>query len=106
MTNLLFSADSGDIPLFKSMESRILAAIPTDTIEWKRSYGRMTVKNIKLDCTFKTFESCKTQVENYNSQNFSIIADPVLHIYCAECNVSRLSTPNCIKYLSVFVLGH
>jgi hypothetical protein len=87
-TNLPISpADSGDIPLFKSMESRIEQAVPTDTIEWKRSYGRMTVKNIKLECTFKTFESLKKVVENYNSQNFSIF-DPVLHIFCAECNVS------------------
>lgn len=68
------------------MESRIEQAIPTDTIEWKRSYGRMTVKNIKLESTFKTFESCKPQIESYSTQNFSIV-DPVLHIYCAECNV-------------------
>lgn len=80
-------SDSGDIPLFKSMESRIEQAIPTDTIEWKRSYGRMTVKNIKLECLFKTFESCKSQVESYASQTFSIF-DPVMHIFCAECNVS------------------
>ncbi|CRK92532.1 CLUMA_CG006080, isoform A, partial [Clunio marinus] len=67
------------------MESRIEQAVPTDTIEWKRSYGRMTVKNIKLECNFKTFESCKTQIESYNTQNYSIV-DPVLHIFCAECN--------------------
>jgi hypothetical protein len=86
---MLTFADAGDVPLFKSIESRIEQAIPTDTIEWKRSYGRMTVKNIKLDCTFKSFESCKTQIENYKSENFSIL-DPVLHVFCAECNVSVL----------------
>lgn len=79
--------DAGDAPLFKSIESRIEQAIPTDTIEWKRSYGRMTVKNIRLQAEFKTFESCKTLVENYKTENFSIL-DPVLHVFCAECNVS------------------
>lgn len=69
------------------MESRIEQAVPTDSIEWKRSYGRMTVKNIKLECSFKTFESCKVQIENYNTQNFSIMDDPVLQIYVSECNV-------------------
>lgn len=73
------------------MESRIEQAIPTDTIEWKRSYGRITVKNIKLESSFKTFESCKAQIENYNTQNFSIM-DPVLHIFCAECNVSQFTS--------------
>lgn len=71
------------------MESRIEQAIQqADATEWKRTHGRVTVKNVKLDCCFKTFDSCKTQIENYNSQNFSIL-DPVLHIFCAECNVSN-----------------
>jgi hypothetical protein len=62
-----------------------------DRVEWKRSHGRATAKNIKLEATFKSFESCKSQLENYNSQNFSIIDGPVLNLYICECNVSYLS---------------
>lgn len=87
------------------MESRIEQAVPTDSIEWKRSYGRMTVKNIKLECSFKTFESCKAQIENYNTQNFSIMDDPVLQIYVSECNVSFYQYYNSIVQ-STFVLGY
>lgn len=91
--NLLYNiefSDSGDLTLFKSIQSKIENAIPVDRVEWKRSYGRATAKNIKLEATFKSFESCKSQLENYNTQNFSII-DPVLNLYICECNVSYLS---------------
>lgn len=57
-------------------------------VEWKRSYGRASAKNIKLEATFKTFDSCKPQLENYNSYNYSIL-DPVLHLYISECNDSE-----------------
>ncbi|XP_070498510.1 trafficking protein particle complex subunit 10 [Chironomus tepperi] len=77
---------SGDNILFKSIQTRIEQALPTDKIEWKRSYGRGTAKNIKLEANFKTFESCKAQLESYNSQNFDILKDPSLHIYISECN--------------------
>lgn len=75
--------------LFKSIQSKIESGISADKVEWKRSYGRASAKNIKLEATFKPFDSCKTQLENYNSQNFSISEDPTLHIFVCECNDSE-----------------
>lgn len=72
--------------MFKAIQSKIENAIPVDRVEWKRSYGRATAKNIKLEASFKSFESCKPQLENYNTQNFSIIDGPVLNLYICECN--------------------
>lgn len=91
---IFIKLDSGDNILFKSIQTRIEQALPTDKIEWKRSYGRGTAKNIKLEANFKTFESCKAQIESYNSQNFDILKDPSLHLYISECNVRG----NIIKY--------
>ncbi|KAG5682217.1 hypothetical protein PVAND_011583 [Polypedilum vanderplanki] len=77
---------SGDRTLFTALQSKIEQAIPQDEIEWKRSYGRGAAKNIKLEAGFKSMENCKTQLENYNTQNYEIIKDPVLHLYVCECN--------------------
>lgn len=71
------------------MQTKIESAISADKVEWKRSYGRASAsKNIKLEATFKSFENCKEQLENYNTQLFSI-TDPVLHLYICECNDSE-----------------
>ncbi|XP_058451471.1 trafficking protein particle complex subunit 10 [Malaya genurostris] len=74
---------SGDTRLFKSLEPHIIASLPSDTAEWKRSYGR-PVKNVRVEASFKPFESSK--LEKYNTGNWNIVDHPVLHLYVTECN--------------------
>lgn len=77
-------SDSGDTQLFKIVEKQIIGSIPTDSCEWKRSYGRPT-----RSITFKTI-SCRPLeqkfLEQYKSGDWSIIDQPILYIYCTECN--------------------
>ncbi|XP_053694364.1 trafficking protein particle complex subunit 10 [Sabethes cyaneus] len=74
---------SGDSRLFKSLEPHIVAALPSDTAEWKRSYGR-PVKNVRVEATFKPLDV--TLLEKYNEGNWSIVDHPVLHLYVTECS--------------------
>lgn len=79
--------DSGDLPLFQSLEQHIVTAIPNDTCEWKRSYGR-PVKNVRVETKFQTFDT--KLLELYKNGEWSILENPVLHIYVTECSVSFL----------------
>ncbi|XP_055614149.1 trafficking protein particle complex subunit 10 [Uranotaenia lowii] len=74
---------SGDIRLFKTLESHIVAALPTDTAEWKRSYGR-PVKNVRVGGTFRQFDAAA--LEKYRDGSWNIVDHPVLHIYVTECS--------------------
>lgn len=75
--------DSGAGPLFRSLEAHIVASIPLDTCEWKRSYGR-PVKDVHLDASFQPFSA--KLLEDYKQGNWSILEHPVLHLYVTECN--------------------
>ncbi|XP_065074788.1 trafficking protein particle complex subunit 10 [Ochlerotatus camptorhynchus] len=74
---------SGDTRIFKSLEPHIVAALPSDTAEWKRSYGR-PVKNVRVEATFKPFDP--NLLEKYRDGSWSIVDHPVMHIYVTECN--------------------
>lgn len=78
-----FESDTGACPLFRSLEAHIVASIPLDTCEWKRSYGR-PVKDIQLEATFHPLNV--KLLEKYKSGDWSIIEHPVLHLYITECN--------------------
>lgn len=81
-----FLIDFGDIPLFRSLETQILSAISNDSCEWRRSYGRPT-KNI----TFKKAASKLFDpkiLEAYKQGKWSVIDQPVLHIFVTECAVN------------------
>ncbi|XP_041764144.1 trafficking protein particle complex subunit 10 [Anopheles merus] len=73
---------SGDVRVFKTLEPHIVAALPSDTAEWKRSYGR-PVKNVRVEATFKPFD--QNALERYKDGRWNIIDHPVLHIYVTEC---------------------
>lgn len=79
---LLF-LDSGAGPLFRSLEAHIVASIPLDTCEWKRSYGR-PVKDIQLEASFHPLNT--KLLDKYKSGDWSIIEHPILHLYVTECN--------------------
>lgn len=75
--------DSGDFPLFKSLENQIVAAIPNDSCEWRRSYGRPTRNITFKTANFKKFDV--NQLEKFKAGEWSLIDQPVLYIYCTEC---------------------
>ncbi|XP_053670103.1 trafficking protein particle complex subunit 10 [Anopheles nili] len=74
---------SGDVRMFKTLEPHIVAALPADTAEWKRSYGR-PVKNVRVEATFQPFE--QNALEKYKDGRWNIVEHPVLHIYVTECS--------------------
>lgn len=78
-----FDLDTGACPLFRSLEAHIVASIPLDTCEWKRSYGR-PVKDIQLEATFHPFNV--KLLEKYKTGDWNIIEHPILHLYITECN--------------------
>lgn len=75
--------DSGAGPLFRSLEAHIVASIPLDTCEWKRSYGR-PVKDIQLEASFHPLNT--KLLDKYKSGEWSIVEHPILHLYVTECN--------------------
>lgn len=75
--------DTGAGPLFRSLEAHIVASIPLDTSEWKRSYGR-PVKDVQLEASFSSINT--DVLEKYKAGDWSILEHPVLHMYVTECN--------------------
>lgn len=83
MFTFAWGVDSGAGPLFRSLEAHIVASIPLDTCEWKRSYGR-PVKDVHLEASFQPFNA--KSLDDYKQGNWSILEHPVLHLYVTECN--------------------
>ncbi|KPU75548.1 uncharacterized protein Dana_GF11835, isoform B [Drosophila ananassae] len=74
---------SGSCPLFRSLESQILNAIPLDTCEWRRTFQRPT-KHVRLEAQTQQFNV--SALERYKSGDWSILEHPILHIFVTECN--------------------
>lgn len=83
-TMLYLFIDSGSCPLFRSLESQILNAIPLDTCEWRRTFQRPT-KHVRLEAQTQQFNV--SALERYKSGDWSILEHPILHIFVTECNV-------------------
>ncbi|XP_034486266.1 trafficking protein particle complex subunit 10 isoform X2 [Drosophila innubila] len=74
---------SGSCPLFRSLESQILNAIPLDTCEWRRTFQRPT-KHVRLEAQAQQFNV--EPLEKYKQGDWSILDHPILHIFVTECN--------------------
>ncbi|GAB0090536.1 Trafficking protein particle complex subunit 10 [Sergentomyia squamirostris] len=74
---------AGDVPLFRSLEANIAAAVPNDTSEWRRSYGR-PIKNVRMEASFRQFET--ESLEKFKRGEWTVLQHPVLHIFVTECN--------------------
>ncbi|KMZ03463.1 trafficking protein particle complex subunit 10 isoform X1 [Drosophila simulans] len=74
---------SGSCPLFRSLESQILNAIPLDTCEWRRTFQRPT-KHVRLEAQAQQFNVAA--LEKYKQGDWSILEHPILHIFVTECN--------------------
>lgn len=71
---------AGDWNLFCTLEAPLVAAIPQDSSEWRRSYGRIT-KFVYLEASFTKFNNDKLQSE------LNLLKRPIFHIYWTDCVV-------------------
>ena len=75
--------DWGDEKLFQGIKGSIEAEVSLETIEWKRNYGRAS-KNVILNPKFEQFDP---QTVSSSSSLKSLLGQPLLHIFWAECMV-------------------
>ncbi|CAK1594006.1 unnamed protein product [Parnassius mnemosyne] len=78
MTHKPIITCAGDWNLFCTLEAPLVAAIPQDSCEWRRSYGRIT-KSVFLEATFTKYNKDKVQSE------LNLLKRPILHIYWTDC---------------------
>ncbi|CAH0731793.1 unnamed protein product, partial [Brenthis ino] len=78
MTNKPIVTCAGDWNLFCTLEAPLVAAIPQDSSEWRRSYGRIT-KFVYLEASFTKFNNEKLQSE------LNLLKRPIFHIYWTDC---------------------
>ncbi|KYM88375.1 Trafficking protein particle complex subunit 10 [Atta colombica] len=72
---------AGDENLFSTLEKNLLQAIPTDTVEWRRSFSR-PIKQVKLGTTFVPFSRDILPTD----KDWHLIKQPIFHIYWTECS--------------------
>ncbi|XP_015111919.1 trafficking protein particle complex subunit 10 [Diachasma alloeum] len=72
---------AGDEALFSTIENNLLQAIPLESVEWRRSFGR-PIKQIKLNASFVQFSRDVLPTE----KDWHLIKHPILHIYWSECS--------------------
>ena len=78
--------DCGDPTLFESVKSLLESELPSEMIEWKRSYGRAS-KNVVIHPKFIPFD--QEEVTASCSVN-TLVGQSILHTYWTECNVRFL----------------
>lgn len=78
----LCCSGAGDWNLFCTLEAPLVAAIPQDSCEWRRSYGRVT-KSVYLEASFVKYSKEKVGQLEYN-----LLKKPILNIYWTDCAVS------------------
>ncbi|XP_068619603.1 trafficking protein particle complex subunit 10 [Battus philenor] len=78
MTHKPIITCAGDWNLFCTLEAPLVAAIPQDSCEWRRSYGRIT-KSVFLEASFTKYNKDKVQSE------LNLLKRPIFHIYWTDC---------------------
>ncbi|OWR45095.1 Trafficking protein particle complex subunit 10 [Danaus plexippus plexippus] len=78
MTHKPIITCAGDWNLFCTLEQPLVAAIPQDSCEWRRSYGRIT-KLVSLEASFIKFNKDKLKTE------LNLLNRPIFHIYWTDC---------------------
>ncbi|KAL0868397.1 hypothetical protein ABMA27_007909 [Loxostege sticticalis] len=78
MTNKPIITCAGDWNLFCTLEAPLVAAIPQDSCEWRRSYGRPP-KSVYLEASFVKYNKDKVVAEQ------NLLKRPIFHIYWTDC---------------------
>ena len=79
-----FCIVSGDKTLFSRLHSGLETGLPTEAIDWKRSFGRST-KTVSLEAKFIHFTP--ERIAKYSANYKKLIGYPVLHTFWIECPV-------------------
>jgi hypothetical protein len=83
----LYFSVSGDVRLFESLRRSLETGLPSEAIEWKRSFGRAS-KNVIVDAKFIPFKP------DISASFKSLLEQPILHTYWIESPVSDLHRLN------------
>ncbi|XP_021932391.1 trafficking protein particle complex subunit 10 isoform X2 [Zootermopsis nevadensis] len=71
---------AGDVALFSSLEASLVQALPQDSSEWRRSYGR-AVKSVYVEASFISFSKDILPKQG----DWHLIQQPIFHIFWTEC---------------------
>ncbi|XP_001606511.2 trafficking protein particle complex subunit 10 isoform X1 [Nasonia vitripennis] len=72
---------AGDKELFNTLANNLVKSLPTDAVEWRRSFDR-PIRQVKLGATFVPF----TQEVLPSEKDFHLIKRPIFHTYWSECS--------------------
>ncbi|XP_014219385.1 trafficking protein particle complex subunit 10 isoform X2 [Copidosoma floridanum] len=72
---------AGDIKLLNTLADNLVKSIPTDSVEWRRSFDR-PIKQVKLCASFVPFSQDVLPSE----KDCHLIKRPIFHIYWSECS--------------------
>ncbi|KAL7300310.1 hypothetical protein TKK_0006940 [Trichogramma kaykai] len=72
---------AGDSDLFNSLSSLLIKSIPTDSVDWRRSYER-PIKQVRLTATFVPF----SQNDLPAQADCQLLKRPIFHTYWSECS--------------------
>ncbi|XP_041982895.1 trafficking protein particle complex subunit 10 [Aricia agestis] len=79
MTNKPVVTCAGDWNLFCTLEAPLVAAIPQDSCEWRRSFGRIN-KFVYLEASFIKYNNNEKPQSELN-----LLKRPIFHIYWTDC---------------------
>lgn len=96
----MYITGAGDWNLFCTLEAPLIAAIPQDSSEWRRSYGRI-FKKVFIEATFEKFSKEILPDEN----DWDIMRHPIFHIYWTDCAVSVLIQFDYFHHQLILCLG-
>jgi hypothetical protein len=82
--------DSGDARLFEALKSKLESALPSEAIEWKRSFGRAS-KNVVVEAKFIPLN---VETLSASSSLKSLLDLPIFHTYWVECPVREMQNRN------------
>ena len=82
----IFDLDHGDTQLFKVLEDLILQALPKESVEWKRTYGRPP-RAVTLNALFEPFLYVNEINKVLSKKVDKLLGCQVLHTYWIECSV-------------------
>ena len=94
-----YFSDSGDVQLFEAVKNNFESDLPKETIQWKRNYGRAS-KNVILNPKFEQFDP---QSVSSSSSLKSLLGQPLLHIFWAECMVRYFQLNTYLNFIKKFI---
>ncbi|XP_024942928.1 trafficking protein particle complex subunit 10 isoform X2 [Cephus cinctus] len=80
MDNKTIITCAGDEELFATLENSLVQSLPTESFEWRRSFGR-PVEDVYVNARFVPFSKDILPTQ----KDWHLIKQPILHIYWSDC---------------------